>query len=89
VKSPSNQCEFRVTDRSFPTSSGLLRQGGSEDFEIAVTSQRDQRVLRAASWMLAAALWRDAGPRLELSHATLEIVDPENDMIDANGRAFL
>ena len=68
---------------------GCCARGRSQDFEVTTTAQRDERVLCASSRMFAASLRADPGPRFELSHAAIEIVDAENDMVDVNARTLL
>src|SRR5512132_275142 len=89
MKSPTNEGQLGVLDRVLSGTGGLLRRGRCKDFEVTPTSQRNKRVLCASSWMFPTSLWSNAGPRFELSHAAIQIVDAENHMIDVHGSALL
>src|SRR5258708_727602 len=60
-----------------------------QDLEIRSRSQRGERVLRPATWMLTAADGVNARADLQLADASVEIANAEDDMIDMERRGGL
>jgi hypothetical protein len=82
---PSGQPRRRpgIDAEPAPTHGRGLRRIRREDLEIGIGVERNQRVPRAAPWMLAAGRRANAQPPFEIGHAGVEIRHRIHEMVDA------
>src|SRR5215475_9264736 len=59
-----------------------LRRIGRDDFQIATLAEREQCVLRSASWMDAAKRRANAGALFDEGNAAVKIATTEQDVIE-------